>query len=175
MILGLVGFKGSGKDVMADYLVSNHQFKKMGYADPLKAVCRDLFDLSDLQLSDRILKEQKIEYWKMSPREILQKVGTDLFRKHFDFEFWVKLMENKISKLLEKNSQTNIVCSDVRFQNEADLILKYGGKIVYIDRFQECNDTHESEQANISTIDTIISNKGSINEYYEKIENFIHQ
>jgi hypothetical protein len=173
MIIGLIGYKGSGKDVMADYLVSHYNFEKMAFADPLKDICRFLFDLSETQLTDRKLKEQKIEFWSLSPREILQKVGTDLFRKHFDAEFWVKLMENKISQKLEKNPNLNIVCSDVRFQNEANLILKLGGKIVYIDRFNCPNDSHESEQVVISTIDYKICNKATLQEYYEKINEYM--
>ena len=174
MILGLVGYKGSGKDVMADYLVQHYSFQKMSFAGPLKDVCKKLFDLTDEHFTDRRLKEQKLEYWSLSPREILQKVGTDLFRKHFDSEFWVHQMENKISQLLKVHPHTNIICSDVRFQNEADLILKWGGKIVYIDRFENCDDLHESEQVNISTIDFVIDNKDSLENYYEKIEKFIH-
>ena len=173
MIIGLIGYKGSGKDVMADYLVSHYNFEKMAFADPLKDICRILFDLSETQLTDRKLKEQKIEFWSLSPREILQKVGTDLFRKHFDTEFWVKLMENKIYQKLEKNPNLNIVCSDVRFQNEANLIQKLGGKIVYIDRFDCPNDSHESEQALINNVDYNISNKTTLQDYYAKIDEFI--
>jgi len=173
MIIGIVGYKGSGKDAMADYLVENFQFEKMAFAGPLKDVCGLLFDLEDEYFNKRELKEKKLDFWALSPREILQKVGTDLFRKHFDEEFWVKLMENKIQNKLVDNPNTNIVCSDVRFQNEADLVKKLGGKIVYIDRFKYINDEHEAEQCKINNIDLIIENKGTLQDYYTKINNHI--
>jgi hypothetical protein len=173
MIIGIVGYKGSGKDAMADYLIENFQFEKMAYAGTLKDVCGILFDLEDKYFNNRQLKEKKLDFWGLSPREILQKVGTDLFRKHFDEEFWVKLMENKIQNKLVDNPNANIVCSDVRFQNEADLIKKFGGKIIYIDRFEFINDSHEAEQCNINNIDHIIKNKGTLKEYYTMINNLI--
>lgn len=173
MIIGIVGYKGSGKDAMADYLVEHFQFEKMAYADPIKDVCAQLFDLDDDYFNKRDLKEKKLDFWELSPREILQKVGTDLFRKHFDQEFWVKLMENKIQNKLVKYPDMNIVCSDVRFQNEADLVKKLGGKIIFIDRFDSIQDTHEAEQCNISNIDFIIENKGTLQDYYTKINHHI--
>ncbi len=50
MIIGLSGVAGSGKDFIADLLVKNHDFVKIALADPLKRICRDVFDFSDEQL-----------------------------------------------------------------------------------------------------------------------------
>ena len=44
MILGLVGFASSGKDTVADYLVRNHNFNRIAFADPLKDAASIIFD-----------------------------------------------------------------------------------------------------------------------------------
>lgn len=50
MIIGLCGQAGVGKDTVADFLVKNHGFVKVALADPLKRICREVFDFSDEQL-----------------------------------------------------------------------------------------------------------------------------
>ena len=157
---------------MADYLVQNFEFIKISVAEPIKNACRDLFQLTDEHFQDRILKETKIPLWGLTPREILQKVGTDLFRHHFDEQFWVKILDQRLTSF-RHDSVENIVISDIRFQNEADTVRRHGGILVYIDRFSRSNDNHESERLNIERIDTIISNRGTINQYRDNIRKFI--
>lgn len=50
MIIGLCGQAGVGKDTVADFLVKNHGFVKVALADPLKRICKEVFDFSDNQL-----------------------------------------------------------------------------------------------------------------------------
>lgn len=76
-----------------------------------------------------------------TPRKVLQYVGTDIFRKHFDDEIWIKLLLNKMSFL--KNS----IITDCRFKNERDRLRKNGGIIVLIKRPSlHTIDSHISEQ-----------------------------
>jgi hypothetical protein len=65
MIIGISGLAGSGKDFIADLLVQDHNFIKIALADPIKRVCKDIFDFSDEQLwgpSEMRNKEDK-RYW----------------------------------------------------------------------------------------------------------------
>lgn len=50
MILGLMGTMGTGKDTFADRLVAKHDFVKVAFADPLKRICKEVYDFSDEQL-----------------------------------------------------------------------------------------------------------------------------
>jgi hypothetical protein len=50
VIIGLCGQAGSGKDTVADILVKDHHFVKVALADPLKRICREVFDFTDEQL-----------------------------------------------------------------------------------------------------------------------------
>lgn len=50
LIIGVCGKAGSGKDTIADILVRDHGFVKVAFADPLKRICKDIYDFSDDQL-----------------------------------------------------------------------------------------------------------------------------
>lgn len=49
MIIGIAGRAGSGKDTVADLLVRDHRFVKIAFADPLKRICKKVFDFTDEQ------------------------------------------------------------------------------------------------------------------------------
>lgn len=50
VIFGVSGKAGSGKDTVADMLVTQHGFKKIALADCMKRFLREVFDFSDEQL-----------------------------------------------------------------------------------------------------------------------------
>lgn len=50
MLIGISGLAGSGKDTCADFLVRKHGFVKVGFADPMKRICRDVYGFSVGQL-----------------------------------------------------------------------------------------------------------------------------
>ena len=45
MILGLTGPPGSGKDTLADHLVEKYNFKRVAFADPIRAQVKFLLQL----------------------------------------------------------------------------------------------------------------------------------
>lgn len=49
-IIGLLGHAGSGKDTVADFLVTNYGFIKMSLADEMKRFARRVFEFTDEQL-----------------------------------------------------------------------------------------------------------------------------
>ena len=74
MIIGITGKKHNGKDTVGDYY-EKLGFVKLSFAQPLKQVCKCIFDFDNDQLyGDK--KEQIDEYWKVKPRTIFQYVGT---------------------------------------------------------------------------------------------------
>jgi hypothetical protein len=56
-VVGIVGYAGHGKDTLADVLVTEFGYHKLAFADPLRAFCADLFGLTPMQMTDRLLKE----------------------------------------------------------------------------------------------------------------------
>ena len=130
MIIGL-GFQArSGKDTVADFLVEGHAFMKIAFADALKDGAGTIFGLSHDQLYGD-LNDVVDEFWEDTPRNILQKMGTECMRKGYRDDLWVKCVERAIS--LHK---TNWVICDVRFPNEAKAIKEWGGFVARVDRPQ---------------------------------------
>jgi len=141
MIIGLCGFIGSGKDTVADFLVNNN-FQKESFADTLKDTVSSIFSwdrelLEGHSLEAREWREQIDTWWAdrldmptLTPRWVLQYVGTDVFRNNFHNDIWVASLEKK----LFDNQDKNIVISDCRFPNEVSAIQKAGGKVAWVKR-----------------------------------------
>jgi hypothetical protein len=50
ILLGVSGLAGVGKDTAANFLVDKCDFVKISFADPLKRICRDVYDFTEQQL-----------------------------------------------------------------------------------------------------------------------------
>jgi len=96
----------------------------------------------------------------MTAREVLQFVGTDIFRKMYG-DVWVDALFRQITA---ENSLFALVC-DIRFPNEVLGTQKRGGKVIRLDRdVFEGKDIHDSELAldknvyNWENFDAVMSN-----------------
>lgn len=170
MIIGFTGKKKAGKDTASLILINKHNFISLAFADPLKKGAKELFDLSDEQLHDQTKKEIIDERWNMSPRQILQWLGTDILRNNISDEIFITNMKNK----LKNNSHKYIIITDVRFDNEAEMIKNLGGIIININRnnIDESKDNHITESGiNSKYIDINIDNNGTIDELHNKVLN----
>ena len=166
-VIGVCGFKRSGKDTISDYLCEKKRWKKISFADRLKKGCKVLFDLSDRQLNGSEKDKETIdERWEASPREILQFVGTDVFRNKFSTNFWV----DSLKYYIDTNPGCYII-SDVRFPNEVDFVRHYNGKIIKVDRKRYNSDLHESEiYIDKLKYDYLIENKEGLFELLDKVD-----
>jgi len=168
MIIGIAGNKFAGKDTVADYITSHFNFKKLYFSHPLKIMCKSLFNLSDNQLhgSD---KEIIDPYWNKSPRELMQIVGTNLFRNNFNKNIWILSLKQHIKPT------NNYVISDVRFLNEAKMIQQLNGTIIKIYRSPNI-DSHESEsEINLIKENYILNNTSSLETLYKNINTIINK
>lgn len=173
MIVGL-GFKArSGKDTVGDYLVGEYGFTKIAFADALKEGCMAMFGLTYEQCYGST-KEVVDSFWGVTPRFILQKVGTECMRQQFDPDIWVKAVHKRVSR------GGKWVVTDCRFPNEAAAIKEWGGLVVRLDRPEAGASggiaQHPSEVAMeaYSEWDYIISNEGqSLNKLYSKVDEFV--
>jgi hypothetical protein len=133
-VFSISGSIGSGKDTIADYLVTFHGFKRLSFASSLKDAVSSVFgwDRTLLEGStkhSRQWREQVDEWWadrlntpNLTPRWVLQYWGTDLLRTHFHDEIWIASIENKL-----RHSVDDIVITDCRFKNEIDAVKRIGG------------------------------------------------
>jgi hypothetical protein len=140
MIIGFLGFIGSGKDTAADYLVNFHGFRRDSFASTLKDAVACVFGWDRTLLEGRTKesrewREQPDIWWSerlgksITPRYILQFWGTEVCRNGFHNDIWIASLENKIRK-----TNDNVVITDVRFPNEISAIKSAGGKVFRIKR-----------------------------------------
>ena len=141
MIVGFVGFIGSGKDTAADYLVNFHEFRRDSFANTLKDAVAAVFGWDRTLLEGRTAearawREQVDTWWverlkipHLTPRWILQHWGTEVCRQGFHDDIWIASLENKM-----RRTRDSIVISDVRFPNEIAAIHNAGGIVVRIKR-----------------------------------------
>ncbi len=95
----------------------------------------------------------------MTAREVMQYVGTDIFRKMYD-KVWV----NSLIKRIEHENSHLAIVTDVRFINEVEGIQEAGGKVVRLLRDpSDGKDQHYSETAlddyPLEKFDAYIDNK----------------
>jgi hypothetical protein len=78
----------------------------------------------------------------MTNREIMQYIGTDLFRKIYS-EVWT----DRLTKDILAEESNLAIISDARFENEIQAIQKAGGKVIRLTRHVADEDCHQSELA----------------------------
>jgi hypothetical protein len=143
MIIGIVGFAGSGKDTIADYLQNIHQFRRESFAHTLKDAVAAVFGwdrdmLEGRTRESREWREQVDSWWSerlgmtVTPRLVLQLWGTEVARKSYHDDIWIASLENKLRK-----THDDVVISDCRFPNEIRAIKVAGGIVIRVVRGPE--------------------------------------
>lgn len=163
-LIGLSGRKRSGKDTVCDIikrLLPDTSVERIAFADALKEeVSRVLGVTID-----------EIEADKARFRGMLQWWGTE-WRRHQDIEYWIKQARLKINA----STADVVVVTDVRFQNEADLIRELGGLVCRIHRpdAEGEPDLHPSEAALESIpMKVRIFNDGGMDDLTMQVERYI--
>lgn len=143
MIVGLVGFIGSGKGTVGDMLIESG-FRQESFAGSLKDAAASIFGWPRNLLEgdtdqSRHWRELTDHWWSeklnmpnFTPRLALQLLGTEVFRNCFHPDIWILSLENRLRKM---NQDT--VITDVRFPNEIGLIQQQGGVIVRVQRGED--------------------------------------
>ena len=185
-LVGLMGQSGHGKDTIGEYLHATYSFETYAFAKPLKDAIRSIFHVPISQLYDPVFKENVDPFWGVSMRQLMQFIGTELFREQMDRlipdlgkDIWLKsfLKWRETQRSLD-GSYPRIVVTDIRFQNEAELIKSLGGIIWRVERAElvptmpESSSSHvsETELTKIDLDDWEIKNDGTIDDLFIKTE-----
>ena len=140
MIVGLLGFIGSGKGTAGDIL-KDMGFTPVSFAKGVKDVAAEMFGWprhlleGDTQQS-RDWREQPDQFWSkefgkdFTPRLALQLMGTEVGRDVFHKDFWVIKLKN----CMQSNPNQSYVITDVRFQNEIQFVHSMNGILVEVQR-----------------------------------------
>jgi hypothetical protein len=120
LIIGINGLAQHGKDTTANAIakrLNDRGFttETLSYAIALKHISQYVFDLADDHLNTSAGKKEEIPAAHgMTPRKIMQLVGTESFRDVFWPEIWTEFLDRQIAK----SSADVILIPDMRFSNE---------------------------------------------------------
>lgn len=149
-IVAFAGRKQSGKTTCSEAVLKVSpplHANIYNFADPLKQdICMNIFGMSyqqcygddvDKNTSTGLIWEGK----DLSAREVMQFVGTDIFRKMKN-DVWASATINKI-----KAGKSHIaIIADCRFPNEVQAVKDIGGIVIKLTR-NPYNSDHSSETA----------------------------
>lgn len=131
-IVGISGWRGNGKTTLANLLAIKHGYQRVSFAEPLKALAKQVFPFDDVDLTSPKRKEQKWRGHDWSPREFLVNLGE--FARFHEPSIW---LNKGISQC--KDADGKYVFDDVRYFNEADAIKALGGKLIRLNRYEKDN------------------------------------
>ena len=215
-LIGISGKMGSGKDTLSivlNYLadkdapdwigrweqnVEDFVYKNKKYSEKLKYMVCFLIGCSRADLEDRDFKEKELgEEWDgLTPRKLLQLLGTEAGRQIIHPNIWVNALfaDYKVTNDCSQHSDglwytsehgeeesevtpvyPNWIITDVRFPNEAKAIKDRGGILIRINRPQliERDFEHLSETAldDYNGFDYVIeNNSSSIGDLVEQVK-----
>jgi len=161
-VVAVVGTLNSGKNTFAEGFIDRGYFTPMAFADPIKIILQDLFDLPAEELwgtSD-----------KRTPRgrELMQAFGTDFARK-YEPDIWANKMEERIAYCARHGidscfhnrgvqSKYGVIITDLRFPNEAKMLReKYAATLIKIirPRSQDAATAEQNQHASETAINNI--------------------
>ena len=190
MIIGLSGYAKSGKDTVADMIISMHkeQWVVKKFSGKLKEIASLLTGINIAKFEDQEFKEslmpiEWVEQWMdnttmhyklMKVRDFLQRLGTEAIRDGLHKNTWVNALmadyknfhtdKFSVRQGITKPEYPNWIITDCRFPNEFRAIKDKGGIIIRIERdgILPIN-AHPSETAlDAFEFDFEIENNGSL-------------
>lgn len=209
MIIGIVGFAGSGKSTIGEILTEEYAFHQIAFADGVKNAVAIVFGWDrDLLEGDtdesRLFRETEDEWWSerlphrspVTPRKIMQLMGTEAGRRVFGDDIWIHSTFREIDRF--RALAEDWVITDVRFPNEIAAVKKAGGIVIRVKRgaepewfelAKEANQLerpfmsnpdymgiHYSEWAWIgSKVDHVIENDGTIDDLRKKVASILKE
>ncbi len=156
-LVGLCGGIGCGKSTAAEHLMEDYGFEELSFAQKLKDVCADLFNIPKENLfGTQEQKTEPIPHLGVVPstvaymghpwgarvsqpwtgRWVLEWMGTNACRTVWE-PVWIESVRKQVEDARENGygfgNPVRHVVSDVRFQNEADMIRQLGGIVVRVE------------------------------------------
>lgn len=182
-MIALFGPMGSGKSTVAQML-EDHGYRKVALAGTLKDMVAIMFGWDRQMLEgetyeSRQWREQVDPHWTsilkgkgifhdteiITPRLVLQRIGTHLVREHVHTDFWI---ESALRRLDHKT-----VIPDLRFWNEYTRLRERGCIMIRIEgRGQTSSDITERDWKEFP-YDFLIDNSGNLERLRQQVEGIL--
>jgi len=175
-LIGITGRAGSGKDTVSRLLRTLVFTRSMSFAEPLKAAVAAMLGVDVARFEDREWKEAPLPGIGVTPRHLLQTLGTEWGRNIIDPDLWVKIAANRYAEYRQRvvNPDIAVVFTDLRFPNEAQWIREQGGLVLRVQRdsadVAESDHDSETQLINIRP-DTTFANNGSFDDLRHWLRN----
>ena len=166
-VIGIHGAAGAGKGVVASLLRPDAE---IAFADPIYSMIAAMTGIPVARLKDRSFKEATIPGLGVSPRRLLQTLGTEWGRDVVREDLWRHLAESRIEAAIQGGAR-HVAVPDVRFDDEADLIHAVGGVVWRVTRPGAATCAPHSSESGISPekIDLTIDNSGTLEDLREAV------
>ena len=181
MIIGISGAANCGKDTVANYIVENYSFVKIAFADKIKRILMDLYDLSYNNLwgpsANRAMHDVRYKI-PDSDEYLTVRLGSQAFGdcgRSLYINTWVDYTINDIKKLTNSYfynyedrigiikdyfsfGKKNVIVSDCRYLNEMNRLRNEGAKIIRIKKqssgLKDKTGKHSSEANQVQILDS---------------------
>lgn len=160
-IIGLTGNMGSGKSTAAAIL------KKIAGPAHIIKFAQPLYDMQEYIYARAGLEPVK-------DRRLLQWLGTEWGRS-INKNLWIDIWKEDVTECLERNKDAIVICDDVRFDEEAQIIKDMGGKIIKmisnVERIDKVNTGHASEKGiNRDLVNAVVINDGTLEDLEKNLK-----
>lgn len=159
-IIALSGWKQSGKDTVANYLVENAGYIRLGFADILKDMVAEQYKIPRTWCDNPEYKELPLDKYRINPQDGFSQMIADFMQKEFkefgghkywtpralcilegsikqsvNSGYWVQKVVDYIKEFSEAHSNTPEICkfviSDLRYRSEVDQLREaFGDKLL---------------------------------------------
>jgi hypothetical protein len=176
MLIGLGGWKGSGKDTVADAIVAArpNEFVKIGMSDALHEAMLALNPIvypgspltPSLTYSEAVATHGYVRAKALFPeaRRLLQALGTDVGRNLLAPDLWVEKMRTRAEERMEYGY--SVLVTGIRYPNELEALHALNGITVWVDRpglNPPSTEAHDSETSvTEQDFDVVISNDSDL-------------
>ena len=175
-IIGISGKIGSGKSELVRVL-RFEGFLELNFSTKLKEAVALIFDVSLDRLYSRVGKETVDERWGLSPRFMLQRLGTEVGR-NLHPDVWIYHVAKTCTAFKEN---LKYVIGDVRFENEYKFVLSIGGVMWRIERPNsqeiEPNESNHVSETEVELLPhhAFIANSGTLEELEKKVKLLLYK
>lgn len=191
-VIAMSGWRKSGKDTVADFLVREYGYRKLSFAAALKDMVSTTYKVPREYLDSQTHKEMPLHEYPAIPSDKFTAAIHDLLRGELSSGYWTPralcILEGSIKRSVNSNywvrsvaneilgTRGNYVISDMRYKSEADTlrILLPSLITLRLDRFDSI-DTQDPSERDLDDykFDIVTGNRGTTEELYHTVGHII--